>query len=124
VESLGVYQFCVPADINERANAKIEEAKAKQAEYDQEKAALEDAAKAAVSASATLKEHADIRKTTIHEKEQLAEKVEKTETKLVQVCSTGKFATLVVPDEDGNVGIWIRVRVSRTCTFLMAASFI
>jgi len=49
------------------------------------KAALEDAAKAAVEASATLKEHGAIRETLIHEKQNLEERVEMTETKLVQV---------------------------------------
>lgn len=74
------------ADINNRADAKIAEAQKKQEEYNVEKGALEDAAKAAVEASATLKEHAAVKKTLIEEKQSLAERVEKTETQLVQVC--------------------------------------
>ncbi len=46
---------------------------------------MDDAAKQAVEASAALKEHAQVRETLIHEKEKLEARVEKTETKLVQV---------------------------------------
>jgi len=79
-------------DINKRADAKIQEAQKKRAEYDNEKAALEDAAKAAVEASATLKEHGAIRETLIHEKQNLEERVEMTETKLVQDTEASKQA--------------------------------
>lgn len=76
-----------PADISKRANAKIEEAKAKRAEYDQEKAQLEDSAKAAVEASATMKDTAQTRSALLKEKEETAARVEKIETKLVMVCA-------------------------------------
>jgi hypothetical protein len=79
-------------DINKRANAKIDEAKAKRAEYDTDKGALDDAAKQAVEASAALKEHAQVRETLIHEKEKLEARVEKTETKLVQDTEASKQA--------------------------------
>jgi chromosome segregation ATPase len=79
-------------DINRRAEAKLEEANRKRAEYENDKASLDDAAKQAVEASATLKDHAQVRETIIHEKEQLAERVEKTETKLVQDTEASKQA--------------------------------
>ena len=72
------------AEISNRANAKTAEAKAKRDEYDQEKAQLEDAAKAAVKASATLKDTAQARSSLLKEKEDTHDRVEKTETRLVQ----------------------------------------
>jgi chromosome segregation ATPase len=87
-------------DINRRAEAKLEEANKKRAEYDEEKQALDGAAKQAVEASATLKDHAQVRETIVHEKEQLAERVEKTETKLVQDTEASKKALKEAEDAE------------------------
>lgn len=68
-----------------RANAKIDEAKAKRAEYDEEKKRMEVAAKSAVEASKTLSNTGDKKSALLKEKEDTKIQVEKVETKLVQV---------------------------------------
>ncbi len=68
-----------------RANAKIDEAKAKRAEYDEEKKRMEGAARSAVEASRTLSHAGDQKSALLKEKENTKVQVEKIETKLVQV---------------------------------------
>ena len=68
-----------------RANARIDEAKAKRSEYDEEKKRMEGAAKAAVEASKTLSNAGDQKSALLKEKEDTKIQVEKFETKLVQV---------------------------------------
>ncbi len=73
------------AEINKRAHAKTEEAKIKRAEYDEEKAHLEEASRASALASAKLKSTAKTRSSLLKEKEEISARVEKTETRLVHV---------------------------------------
>lgn len=73
------------AAITKRANAKTEEAKTKHEEYDRQKAQAEKAAQASVEANSSLKKTAELRSSALKEKEAMHARVEKTETKLVQV---------------------------------------
>ena len=85
------------AETSKRANAKTAEAKAKRDEYDQEKAQLEDAAKAAVEASATLKDTAKTKSSLLKEKEETHGRVEKTETRLVQASNVTQCLQCLKP---------------------------
>ena len=77
-----------------RVNAKIEEAKAKRTDYDTQKAHLEEVAKSAVEASATLKDSAKTRSALLKEKEEVAAKVGITAKKLALVRPRSTSALL------------------------------
>lgn len=70
---------------NKKAVAKIDEAKAKRAEYDEQRVDLEGKAKAAVDATAQLKEYGQTKSTLLQEQQDAAVRIEKIETKLHMV---------------------------------------
>lgn len=90
------------AGISKRINAQVQDAKAKRADYDQEKAQLESAAKAAKNASAALEETKETEKMLKQEKDEIAAKVEKLEDKLAVVSCNFHSSCEVLKNGNGH----------------------